>query len=77
MSWKCLVKHKWNYFEEDIEFIRVGGMKLGRDKITIPSEVRLCSRCHKKQFKRVTDWVNYYYLTVEQERNKKLTNIGV
>lgn len=77
---KCLIRHNWEYFDEDIEFVRVGGLsrlKLNGDIVTIPSEVRLCKRCYKKQFKRVTDWIDYNNLTKEQERDKKLTNIGI
>lgn len=80
MNFRCVFKHKWKYFEEDIEFVRVGGLsnlKFGKDRFTIPSEVRLCERCYKKQFKRAADWVNYNNLTKEQLRDKKLTKMGI
>lgn len=76
----CLFGHKWEYLQEDIEFVRVGGLsnlKFGRDSFIIPSDVRLCKRCYKKQFKRVSDWINYNNLTKDQLREKKLTNIGI
>ncbi len=77
MSWKCFFSHKWKYLKEDVEFVRIGGIKVGRESITILSEVRLCKRCYKKQLKRVTDWVSYNNLTTEQERDKKINELGI
>ncbi len=72
MSWKCLIKHKWEYKIEDINFFHgITGLK-----VNIPTKVRLCQRCHKKQRSRGIDWIDWE-LTSEEERDIKLKELGL
>ena len=64
MNW-CLIKHKWEYKTEDISFF---------NNITMPTKVRLCTRCYKKQRSLGLDWVDWK-LTLEEERDIKLKRI--
>ncbi len=71
MNW-CVIKHKWVYKNEDINFFH--GI---RDiEVNIPTKIRLCSRCHKKQRSRGIDWIDWE-LTLEELRDIKLKKLGV
>lgn len=70
MNW-CSIKHKWEYKTEDISFFS----RL-KANVTIPTKVRLCNRCHKKQRSVGIDWVDWE-LTLEEEREIKLREIGI
>ena len=81
MNW-CVIKHKWVYKNEDINFFHgISGLE-----VNIPTKVRLCERCHKKQrSKGITqlpplcsryDWVDWE-LSLEEEREKKLKELGI
>ncbi len=77
MNW-CNIKHKWIYKNEDIVisspyifFNGVSGLE-----VTIPTQVRLCNRCHKKQRSRGIDWVDWE-LSLEEERDIKLKELGI
>jgi hypothetical protein len=77
MNW-CVIKHKWVYKTEDIVisspyifFNGVSGLE-----VNIPTKIRLCSRCHKKQRSRGIDWVDWE-LSLEEEREKKLKELGI
>lgn len=68
MNW-CLVKHKWKYKTEDISFFN-------NINVIIPTKVRICARCYKKQRSVGFDWVDWE-LTLEEEREIKLKEIGI
>jgi hypothetical protein len=71
MNW-CVIKHKWKYKTEDINFFHgITGLK-----VNIPTKVRLCERCHKKQRSRGIHWIDWE-LTSEEEREKKLKELGI
>lgn len=71
MNW-CVIKHKWVYKNEDINFFHgISGLE-----VNIPVKVRLCERCHKKQRSRGIDWVDWE-LSLEEEREKKLKELGI
>ena len=84
MSWLCLIKHKWIYKIEDI--ILLQGVYTSY-KVTKPTDVRFCERCHKKQKSRWTslnsiknlrnsDWVDSG-LNKSESRDKKLKELGI
>jgi hypothetical protein len=84
LSWLCNIKHKWIYKVEDI--ILLQGVYTSY-KVTKPTDVRFCERCHKKQKSRWTslnsiknlrnsDWVDSG-LTKSELRDKKLKEIGI
>ena len=84
MSWLCNIKHKWIYKVEDI--ILLQGVYTSY-KVTKPTNVRFCERCHKKQKSRwssldslkeltSSDWVDSG-LTKSELRDKKLKEIGI
>lgn len=75
MNLRCLLGHDWEYSQEEVEFIRVS--KPIFDTVFVLSEVRICQRCYKKQFKRVCDWENLYQLTDSQIRDKKISKLGI
>ena len=62
MNW-CLIKHKWEY--------NITRLKTNVD---MPTKVRLCNRCYKKQRSVGIDWVDWE-LTLEEERDLKLKQI--
>jgi hypothetical protein len=74
MNW-CVIKHKWVYKTEDINYCKshfgISGLE-----VNIPTNVRLCSRCHKKQRSKGIDWVDWE-LSLEEEREKKLKELGI
>jgi len=80
---KCkLFGHKWNYYKEDVPHITspvLEGLILGS---ACDTEFRYCSRCFTNQvrvahsFDEKTDWRNVV-LNVEQERDKKLKELGI
>ena len=80
----CLIKHKWIYKVEDI--ILLQGVYTSY-KVTKPTNVRFCERCHKKQKSRWSsldslkelrnsDWIDSG-LTKSEKRDKKLKEIGI
>ena len=84
MSWLCNIKHKWIYKVEDI--ILLQGVYTSY-KVTKPTNVRFCERCHKKQKSRWSsldslkelrnsDWIDSG-LTKSELRDKKLKEIGI
>lgn len=84
MSWLCLIKHKWLYKVEDI--ILLQGVYTSY-KVTKPTDVRFCERCHKKQKSRWTslnsiknlrnsDWLDSG-LNKSESRDKKLKELGI
>ncbi len=77
MNW-CVIKHKWVYKTEDILFFSDRSQFTSRlsTNVTIPTKVRLCERCHKKQRSRGIDWIDWE-LTVEEERDIKLKELGL
>ena len=85
MSWLCSIKHKWVYRIEDITILQ--GVYSGYE-VKKPSNVRFCERCHKKQKSRWTalnsikdlsnkDWIDWDYLNKQEERHKKLGELGI
>ena len=71
MNW-CIIKHKWVYKIEDINFFHgISGLE-----VNIPTNVRLCSRCHKKQRSKGIDWVDWE-LSLDEWREKKLKELGI
>ena len=79
MNW-CSIKHKWQRKKEDIfyERIRTGYSFVKLDKvISVPTEVRLCKRCHKKQRMGIRGYWIDWDLTKEEEREIKLKEIGI
>jgi hypothetical protein len=79
MNW-CSIKHKWEYKKEPITYSRIisrySSAKLNKDVI-VPTEVRLCKRCHKKQKLGMTGYWVDWDLTLEEEREIKLKEIGI
>ncbi len=86
MNW-CLIKHKWNYNQEDIFYERfsVHG-RLGKQVsigsfltkgATIPTDVRLCKRCYKKQRLDTRGYWVDWDLTKEEERDIRLKELGI
>jgi len=84
LSWLCLIKHKWLYKVEDI--ILLQGVYTSY-KVTKPTDVRFCERCHKKQKSRWTslnsiknlrnsDWLDSG-LNKSESRDKKLKELGI
>lgn len=84
MSWVCLIKHKWIYKVENM--ILLQGVYTSY-KVTKPTNVRFCERCHKKQKSRWSsldslkelrnsDWIDSG-LTKSELRDKKLKEIGI
>jgi hypothetical protein len=71
VNW-CVIKHKWEYKTEDIDFF--SNITRLKTNVTIPTKVRLCTRCYKKQRSRGIDWVDWE-LTIEEERDMKLKSI--
>jgi hypothetical protein len=80
----CLIKHKWIYKVEDITLLQ--GVYTSY-KVTKPTDVRFCERCHKKQKSRWTslnsiknlrnsDWVDSG-LNKSESRDKKLKDLGI
>ena len=86
MSWLCSIKHKWIYMVEDITYIQ--GV-YSSYKVTKPTNVRFCERCHQKQKSRWSsleslkdlnnsDWENFDWgLTKSEKRDKKLKELGI
>jgi len=84
---KCkLFGHKWNYYKEDVPHI-TSPVNLTHRVIpsyTFPvnTEFRYCPRCFINQVRvahsgdEKTDWRNVA-LNVEQERDKKLKELGI
>ena len=79
MNW-CSIKHKWMYKKEDISYERIragySSVKLAK-VISVPTEVRLCRRCHKKQRMGISGCWTDWELTLEEEREIKLKEIGI
>jgi len=76
MSWRCLIGHNWLYKIEDITFTRRKSGSHLQDKVVVPTKVRLCQRCYKKQRTKGIDWVDWE-LTKEEERDNKLKKLGL
>jgi hypothetical protein len=76
MNW-CLIKHKWEYKKEDIFYEKIiTGYRVNK-AVSIPTEVRLCKRCHKKQKMGIRGYWIDWNLTKEEEREIKLKEIGI
>jgi hypothetical protein len=84
LSLVCLIKHKWIYKVEDITLLQ--GVYTSY-KVTKPTDVRFCERCHKKQKSRWTslnsiknlrnsDWIDSG-LNKSESRDKKLKELGI
>lgn len=73
MKFSCFFRHNWKYSVEDITYTRIGD---SNDKMIIPTQVRLCSKCYKKQRSKGIDWTDWE-LSVQEERDKKLREIGI
>ena len=84
MNW-CSIKHNWKYKKEDVSYERIGSLipskiighsslKLNQP-VTIPTEVRLCKRCNKKQMMTIRGYWIDWDLTPEEIRNIKLNKI--
>ena len=73
MNW-CSIKHKWEYKTEDISFF--SNITRLESNVTMPTKVRLCKRCYKKQRSVGIDWTDWE-LTLEEEREIKLKEIGI
>jgi hypothetical protein len=71
MNW-CFIKHSWEYKEEMITYSNTNKLK----SVTMPTKVRLCNRCYKKQRSKGIDWVDWE-LTLEEERDLKLKELGI
>lgn len=76
MNWRCLIGHNWEYKSEEITFVRRKSGSHLQDTVIVPTKVRLCQRCYKKQRTKGIDWVDWE-LTKEEERDFKLKSIGV
>lgn len=85
MSWLCNIKHKWIYNIEDIVILQGVYTPL---QVKMPTNVRFCVRCHKKQKSRWTavnsikdlsnkDWMDWDYLNTSESRDKKLKELGI
>ena len=72
MNW-CFIKHNWEYKEELINYFNSNN-KL--KSVTMPTKVRLCNKCYKKQRSKGIDWVDWE-LTLEEERDLKLKELGI
>jgi hypothetical protein len=66
----CLLAHKWEYNLENITFLS----EITFMPITRSTQVRLCSRCNKKQRRTLFDWVDTH-LTVEDRREIKIRKL--
>ena len=73
MNW-CFIKHNWEYKEELINYFNHNN-KL-KSVLNIPTKVRLCNKCYKKQRSKGIDWVDWE-LTLEEERDLKLKELGI
>ena len=73
MNW-CSIKHRWEYKTEDISFF--SNITRLKSNVTIPTKVRFCTRCYKKQRSVGIDWTDWE-LTLEEEREIKLKEIGI
>ena len=78
MNW-CSIKHKWEYKKEDIIYKRINTEYFSfplKTEVPIPTKVRLCTRCYKKQRTGIRGyyWIDWY-LTPEEERDIKLNKI--
>ena len=76
MNW-CLIKHKWEYKKEDIFYERISIGSFLTKGATIPTDVRLCKRCHKKQRLGTRGYWIDWDLTKEEEREIKLKELGI
>jgi hypothetical protein len=77
MNW-CFIKHSWEYKEEMITY-RMQSIGIYTNKlksITMPTKVRLCNKCYKKQRTKGIDWVDWE-LTLDEERDLKLKELGI
>ena len=75
MNLRCLLGHKWEYCTEDITYNNTAHVYPPK-QIIMPTQVRLCLRCYKKQKNMIGDWTNWH-LTKQEERDKKLKEIGI
>ena len=75
MNLRCLLGHKWEYYMEEITY-RSSAHVYPPKEITLPTKVRCCSRCYKKQKCNIGEWTSWY-LTKQEERDKKLKEIGI
>jgi hypothetical protein len=79
MNW-CSIKHKWERKKEDIIYKRIDAGYFSfplKTEVPIPTEVRLCKRCHKKQRMGIRGYWIDWDLTKEEEREIKLKEIGI
>jgi hypothetical protein len=82
MKLRCLIGiHKWEYSEESIRYVRIHTTS-SADHIDRMENVRYCTKCSKKQrraFSHVihnSDWTDWH-LTKDEERDKKLNDLGI
>lgn len=76
MNW-CLIKHKWEYNKEDIFYERVSIGSFLTKGATMPTDVRLCKRCYKKQRLGTRGYWIDWDLTKEEERDIRLKELGI
>lgn len=78
MKWCNIIGHKWENNIENIVYYQspiLNGVPV--KEVEMPTKVRFCKRCYKKQRMSPrglwTDWG----LTLEESRHIKLKNIGI
>jgi hypothetical protein len=86
MKWKCFFgRHKWEYSWEQAEFARLFNKS---DVKYFQIHVRYCPECGKKQrgstmpsnnfsIQGNQNWIDYNVMTVDQKRDKKLSDLGI
>lgn len=81
---RCLFGHKWKIGKESIEYtmVNISPLVSPIEYIHRIEDVRYCTRCSKKQRKAYShiyinnDWTDWH-LTKEEERDKKLNDLGL
>lgn len=80
----CLIGHRWIYSVEDITYKRMFSVSNTNalDELVLPTQVRCCNRCYKKQ--RLSsipsvgsDWQDWQSLSIQEGRDKKLNELGI
>ncbi len=77
----CLFGHNWEYKVEDITYVRLNNYvdittSSVNDRVVMQTKVRLCVKCYKKQRTHGQDWTSCE-LTLQEDRDKKLKEIGI
>jgi len=76
MNWCRIIGHKWQYKTEDIVYQSAVLSSIPKE-VEVPTKVRLCNRCHKKQMiNSFGAWVGWS-LTLDEVRHIKLKNLGI